>query len=98
MKLIITLTSLALFSISCSKQEDTAAIASSETVVATETTATAYPLDICLVSGEKLGSMGDPVVMVHEGREIKFCCDACVPRFKEDPEKYLSQLDAQAAE
>ncbi|MGJ8643056.1 MAG: hypothetical protein ACSHX9_06580 [Luteolibacter sp.] len=52
-----------------------------------------YPLDVCTVSGEKLGSMGDPVVINHEGQEIKFCCDSCIPKFEKDPEKYLGKLD-----
>lgn len=52
-----------------------------------------YPLDVCLVSGQKLGSMGKPAVITHEGREIRFCCPACIPKFKEDPAKYLKQLD-----
>mgnify|MGYP006304656203 CR=1 FL=1 len=57
-----------------------------------ESGATPYPLETCVVSGKKLGSMGDPYVIVHEGQEIKFCCDACEPTFKEDPDKYLTQL------
>jgi YHS domain-containing protein len=85
MKTIITLASLAFLSISCTKEE---------TTVTTDSQAapTPYPIDTCLVSGEKLGSMGDPVVIVHEGREIKFCCDSCVPDFKKDPDKYLEKL------
>lgn len=55
-----------------------------------------YPLDVCLVSGEKIGSMGDPIVINHEGQEIKFCCDKCVPKFKKDPEKYLGKLEVPA--
>lgn len=51
-----------------------------------------YPLEVCLVSDEKLGSMGDPVVLVHEGQEVKFCCDSCTPKFKKDPAKYLAKL------
>jgi YHS domain-containing protein len=51
-----------------------------------------YPLPTCLVSGEKLGSMGEPVVMVHQGQEIKFCCKSCKPDFEKDPAKYLSKL------
>lgn len=51
-----------------------------------------YPLEVCLVSGEKLGSMGEPTSLIHEGQEIKFCCDSCEPRFKKDPAKYLSKL------
>ncbi|MCB1130176.1 MAG: YHS domain-containing protein [Verrucomicrobiae bacterium] len=56
---------------------------------------TAYPLDHCLVSGEKLGGMGEPVSIVHDGREVKFCCDQCIPKFRKDPEKYLSKLDSE---
>lgn len=58
----------------------------------TDSGATPYPLETCVVSGKKLGSMGDPYVIVHEGQEIKFCCDACEPTFKEDPAKYLAEL------
>ncbi len=52
-----------------------------------------YPLDVCVVSGEKLGSMGKPAVITHEGREVRFCCAACIPKFKEDPARYLKKLD-----
>lgn len=52
-----------------------------------------YALDVCIVSGEKLGSMGKPEVLIHEGREVRFCCPACIPKFKEDPAKYLKKLD-----
>ena len=55
-----------------------------------------YPLDVCIVSGEKLGSMGEPITIVHEGQEIKFCCDSCPPKFEEDPAKFLGKLDAPA--
>jgi YHS domain-containing protein len=96
MKLIISLTSIAFLTLSCTKQESTP---SGDAALSTESTAAKpYPLDVCLVSGEKLGSMGEPVVIVHEGQEIKFCCDSCLPRFKENPEKYLSQLETQPAE
>jgi YHS domain-containing protein len=57
---------------------------------------TPYPLDTCIVSGEELGSMGDPVRIVHEGQEIKFCCKACVAKFKEDPAKYLQMIHEKA--
>jgi hypothetical protein len=56
-----------------------------------------YPLDTCLVSGEKLGSMGQPVVMVHAGQEIKFCCKGCVPDFEKEPAKFLTKLAAPLA-
>jgi hypothetical protein len=51
-----------------------------------------YPLKVCLVSDEPLGSMGDPVVLVHEGQEVKFCCEGCAGPFKKDPAKYLAKL------
>ena len=51
-----------------------------------------YPLDTCVVSGEKLGSMGEPFVITHEGTEVRFCCDSCVPKFEKDPAKYLAKL------
>jgi YHS domain-containing protein len=54
--------------------------------------AKAYPLDVCLVSGEKLGSMGDPIVITHAGQEVKFCCKSCQPDFAKDPAKYLAKL------
>jgi YHS domain-containing protein len=51
-----------------------------------------YPLETCVVSGKKLGSMGDPIVIVHDGQEIKFCCESCQPKFEKDPAKYLAKL------
>jgi YHS domain-containing protein len=51
-----------------------------------------YPLETCVVSGEKLGSMGEPFVITHEGTEVRFCCDSCLPKFKKDPAKYLAKL------
>ena len=51
-----------------------------------------YTLKTCLVSREELGSMGDPIVIVHEGQQIKFCCDSCLPKFEKDPAKYLAKL------
>ena len=51
-----------------------------------------YPLDVCIVSGEKLGSMGDPHVFVYQGQEIKMCCDRCMPKFNKNPGNYLAKL------
>ncbi len=54
-----------------------------------------YPLDTCVVSGDKLGAdMGDAVVYDHEGREVRFCCKGCIDDFKKDPATYLAKLDA----
>jgi hypothetical protein len=51
-----------------------------------------YPLLTCIVSGEKLGGMGKPVVFTHEGQEIKLCCKSCKPKFEKEPAKYLAKL------
>jgi YHS domain-containing protein len=52
-----------------------------------------YPLKTCVVSGEKLGEMGKPVVYEYKGREIKFCCKDCIKDFKKNPDKYIKKLD-----
>ena len=65
---------------------------------AAEPSKPAYPLTTCVVSGEKLGEMGDVVEYVHkeEGkpdRLVRFCCSSCIKKFKKDPAKYLAKLD-----
>lgn len=55
-----------------------------------------YPLDFCLISGEKLGSMGEPVKVQYEGRTLKFCCRMCIGSFREDPAGYLKKLNEAA--
>ncbi len=52
-----------------------------------------YPLETCVVSGEKLGEMGKPFVYQHEGREIKFCCKNCLKDFKKDTAKYIKKIE-----
>ena len=51
-----------------------------------------YPLTTCVVSGEPLGSMGEPVVIEHKGTTVKFCCDSCLPKFNKDPETYVAKV------
>jgi hypothetical protein len=51
-----------------------------------------YPLYVCIVSDEKLGSMGEPVVRVHNQQVVKFCCGGCVSEFEENPEAFLAKL------
>lgn len=63
-----------------------------DTAPGTSGTARAYPLDVCLVSGEKLGSMGEPVVFSHEGQEVKLCCKSCRPDFEKEPAKFIAKL------
>jgi len=69
---------------------------------AASTKPTPYPLDTCVVSGEKFGGdMGDPVVFIYQtngiNQEIKFCCPMCKPKFLKDPDKYMKVIhDAEA--
>ena len=63
------------------------------------TTNADYPLETCLVSGGKLGGMGNPVAYTHQqggqpGRTVMFCCKACIKKFKQEPARYLARLDA----
>lgn len=51
-----------------------------------------YKADTCIVSGDKLGEMGKPVVFEYKGQEIKLCCKACRKDFDKDPAKYLAKL------
>jgi hypothetical protein len=53
-----------------------------------------YPLTTCPVSGMKLGSMGEPVDYVHEGRLVRFCCAGCIGSFQEDPTAAMALLEA----
>jgi len=52
-----------------------------------------YTLNTCLVSGEKLGSMGDVPVLLHEGREIRLCCGGCEKKFNDNAEAMLQEID-----
>lgn len=51
-------------------------------------------LTTCPVSGEKLGSMGKPVVFVYQGQEVKLCCPSCKDDFDKDPAKYMKLIRA----
>ena len=60
-----------------------------------------YPLKTCAVSGEDLGSMGEPFDYIHQpadqpARLVQMCCDGCVEKFEKDPAKYLALIDAAA--
>ncbi len=59
--------------------------------------APAYPLKTCVVSGEKLGGMGKPVKVTHEGTDVYLCCKSCLKDFKADPAKYVKMVKDAAA-
>ena len=52
-----------------------------------------YPLTTCVVSGEGLESMGKPVVIEYEGREVRLCCAGCEADFRKDPKSAMKKLD-----
>lgn len=54
-----------------------------------------YYLPNCPISGKRLGSMGDPVIKIYDGREIRFCCPACPPKFEKDRDTVLAKIDRQ---
>jgi hypothetical protein len=58
-----------------------------------------YPLDVCVTSDEKLGSMGKSPEYIYraEGqpdRLVVFCCAGCEEDFLKAPAKYLAKIDA----
>jgi len=56
-----------------------------------------YPLTTCPVSGQKLGSMGDPVDLVQGNRLVRLCCGGCTATVREKPGEVIAKLDAAAA-
>ena len=57
-----------------------------------------YPLEVCVISGEKLGSMGTPVDFVFNDRLYRLCCNACAPKIKKDPTAATDKLNAAVVE
>lgn len=53
-----------------------------------------YPLEVCPVSGNRLGAMGEPYEYVHGTRLVRFCCPGCVDEFETDPASFLAKIDA----
>jgi YHS domain-containing protein len=66
----------------------------------TARTKASYPLKTCLVSGEELGGMGEPINYVHRptNQLVRFCCEGCVDPFKAEPEKFLVKLNEAGAQ
>jgi Cu(I)/Ag(I) efflux system membrane fusion protein len=46
----------------------------------------------CPVTGAKLGSMGTPVSLIHNGQIVVFCCQACPDKFKAQSDYYLARM------
>ncbi len=58
-----------------------------------ETQRASYPTDKCIISDEGLGSMGDPLELVYEGRLVRLCCKGCVKSFKKNPAEHLAKIN-----
>ena len=56
-----------------------------------------YTLQWCVVSGEKLGEMGEPVTRVYGDRTVTFCCKACIKEFEQDQSRFLARIDSASA-
>ena len=54
-----------------------------------------YPLDKCLVSGEKLGADPDmkPHTFTVDGQEVKLCCKSCLKDFNKNKAKYMAKIE-----
>lgn len=55
--------------------------------------ASAEKQHFCPVSGKMLGTMGAPIKVTVEGREVWLCCSACEDPLRADPDKYLGKLN-----
>jgi hypothetical protein len=55
-----------------------------------------YPLDVCIVTDNDLGSMGEETEIVYDGQIIKFCCKPCERKFLKNPARYLEKLTPKA--
>jgi hypothetical protein len=41
--------------------------------------------------------MGEPVVKVYDGQQVKFCCNSCVKDFEKDKAKFIAKIAAAPA-
>ena len=75
-----------------------AGAALAETPATSERKGDVWPLNTCVVTGEELGSMGDPIVKVYDGREVRYCCAGCIKTFEKGKEAFLQKADAKIIE
>lgn len=47
----------------------------------------------CPVSGEMLGTMGEPERVEVKSQQVWICCDGCKDKLLADPDKYLAKLN-----
>lgn len=57
-----------------------------------------YPLTTCAVSGEELGSMGEPLNVLYGTHLVRLCCKGCKRALAKDPKAVLATIaEARAA-
>jgi len=52
-----------------------------------------YPTAVCIVSDEKLGSMGEPLDMIVGNELIRLCCESCTTKLQKDPAGTMKLID-----
>ena len=57
----------------------------------------AAPQTTCPVMGGKINKE-KKIYADYKGKRVYFCCAACLPKFKENPEKYLAELEKAGVE
>jgi Cu(I)/Ag(I) efflux system membrane fusion protein len=62
------------------------------TLAAEDTQPLADAQQVCPVTGLKLGSMGTPLPVVHDGRAVLLCCAGCTEKFHAQPDYFLDRL------
>lgn len=61
----------------------------------------AYPMQACVISGKRLGTMGRPAEFIYRvdgkpDRYVAFCCAGCDEDFLKEPAKHLAAIDEAA--
>ncbi|MDZ4858061.1 MAG: hypothetical protein SGI88_03695 [Candidatus Hydrogenedentes bacterium] len=77
-------------------EADSAAVISKVDAAIIEQQKAKYPLDTCIMAGEKLGEKS--VDAVFNNRLVRFCCKDCAAHFKEDVAGNMKKLDAAVIE
>jgi transposase-like protein len=77
-------------------QDTTAAMAKIDAALIAAQVKT-YKVDVCPVSGEKLGSMGEPVDVLYGTRLVRLCCGGCKKAVAKKGAEIVAKIDALAA-
>ena len=76
--------------------EENAEVKEALATLSPEDRALAEAQKTCPVTGELLGSMGAPIKVTVEGRDVLVCCEGCVDELKKNFAKYEDKLPEQS--